>query len=330
MMRRREFIAGLGATAWPLTAGAQQGERMRRLGVLMGFSESNPGDRSLIDTFVQGLARLGWVDGRNIQIDVRWAAGDAGRIRTFAKQLAELQPDVILAVTTPVTAALQRETSTIPIVFVIVVDPVGSGFVAGLPRPGGNLTGFINAEPVMAGKWLEMLKEIAPRAKRVAAMFNPDTAPGSGAYFLGPFEVAARSLAKEPFVVRVRNDAEIEAGLASLAREQAGLVIMPDVFMAVHQATAISAAARNNVPVIGADLPNFAKQGGLLSYGTSFPDIFRRAAPYVDRILRGANPADLPVQTPTKYDLAINLKTAKALGIDVPATLLAVADEVIE
>jgi putative tryptophan/tyrosine transport system substrate-binding protein len=330
--RRREFITLLGgaAAAWPVAARAQQGDRMRRVGVLMAFSESKPEFRSLIDTFVQGLARLGWVDGRNVQIDVRWAGGDVGQMRTFAKQLVEAQPDVILAGTTPATAALQRQTRTIPIVFVIVADPVGAGFVAGLPRPSGNMTGFINAEPVMGGKWLEMLKEIAPRAQRTAIMFNPDTAPGGGTYFLAPFEAAARSLAEELIVVRVRSDAEIEAGLASLGREQAGLIIMPDAFMAVHQATVISAATRNSVPTIGADLPNFAKEGGLLSYGASFPDIFRRAAPYVDRILRGANPADLPVQAPTKYELVINLKAVKALGLDVPPTLLARADEVIE
>jgi putative ABC transport system substrate-binding protein len=251
-------------------------------------------------------------------------------MRTLAKELSELQLDVILSGTTPATAALHKETRTIPIVFVIVADPVGAGFVAGLPRPGGNLTGFINAEPVMAGKWLEMLKEAAPRVKKAAIMFNPDTAPGNGAFFLGPFEAAARSLAVEPIAVRVRSDSEIEAGVAPLGLEKAGLVIMPDAFMAVHQATVISAAVRNSVPTIGADIPNFAKEGGLLSYGTSFRDIFRRAADYVDRILRGANPADLPVQAPTKYEFVINLKTAKALGIEVPATLLARADEVIE
>ena len=331
LLKRREFITLLGGAgaAWPLATHGQQPERMRRVGALMAFSESNPEHRSLIDTFMQGLTRLGWVEGRNVQIDVRWAGGDVGRMRAFAKQLAEQQPDVILAGTTPVTAALQRETRTIPIVFVIVSDPVGAGFVAGLPRPGGNITGFTN-EPVTAGKWLGMLKEIAPRVKRAAIMFNPDTAPGSGAYFLGPFETAARSLAVEPIVVRIRSDAEIEAELASLGREQAGLITMPDAFMAVHQTTVISAAARNNVPAIGADLPNFAKEGGLLSYGASFLDIFRRAAPYVDRILRGANPADLPVQAPTKYELVINLKTATALGLTVPDKLLALADEVID
>ena len=251
-------------------------------------------------------------------------------MRTFAKELVELRPDVILAGTTPVTAALQRETSTIPIVFVLVSDPVGAGFVAGLPRPGGNITGFTNIEAAFGGKWLEMLKEIAPRVRRVAIMFNPDTAPGGGAYFLDPFEAAARSLAVEPITSRVRSDAEIEAVIASLGREQAGLVIMANSFMQVHQGTVISLAARNNVPAIGADLPIFAREGGLISYGSNFSDIFRRAAPYVDRILRGANPGDLPVQAPTKYELVINLKTAKALGLDVPLSLQQRADEVIE
>ena len=329
-LKRREIITLLSsAAAWPLAARAQQRDRLGRVGILFGGSENNPEQQSWLAAFIQELERLGWVEGRNVQIDVRWAGGDVGRMRAFAKQLAEQQPDVILAGTTPVTAALQRETRTIPIVFVIVSDPVGAGFVAGLPRPGGNITGFTN-EPVTPGKWLGMLKEIAPHVKRAAIMFNPDTAPGSGAYFLGPFETAARSLAVEPIVVRIRSDAEIEAELASLGREQAGLITMPDAFMAVHQTTIISAAARNNVPAIGADLPNFAKEGGLLSYGASFPDIFRRAAPYVDRILRGANPADLPVQAPTKYELVINLKTAKALGLTVPDKLLALADEVID
>jgi len=332
-MKRREFITLLGgaAAAWPLAARAQQqGAKLRRIGVLMGWSESNPDYRSWMDTFVQELARLGWVDGRNVQIDVRWAAGDVGRMGAFAKELVQLQPDVIFASTTPVTAALQRETRTIPIVFVIVSDPVGAGFVAGLPRPSGNITGFINLEAAMGGKWLELLKEVAPRIKRAAIMFNPDTAPGAGQYFLGPFEAAARSMAVEPIRLPVRSEAEIEAEVASLGRAQAGLVIMTDTFMSLHQATIISATARNNVPVMGADLQNFAKEGGLLSYGASFPDIFRRAAPYVDRILRGANPADLPVQAPAKYELAINLRTAKALGLDVPWILQQRADEVIE
>ena len=329
---RRKFLVALGgaAAAWPLAAWAQQDERMRRIAVLMGWSESDPQFRSWIDTFVEGLAQLGWADGRNVQINVRWASGDVVRMRTFAKELVELQPDVILGGTTPVTAALQRETRTIPIVFVVVADPVGAGFVAGLPHPGGNITGFLNAEAAIGGKWLEMLKEIAPHVTRVAIMFNPDTAPLGGAYFLDSFEAAARSLAVEPITARVRSNAEIEAVIASLEGTQGGLVIMTDSFMGVHRGTVISLATRTKVPVIGADLPSFAREGGLLSYGANLRDIFRRAAPYVDRILHGANPGDLPVQAPVKYEMAINLKTANALGLTVPPTLLALADEVIE
>jgi putative ABC transport system substrate-binding protein len=331
-MRRREFISlvGSAAASLPLVARAQQPERMRRIGVLMAFDENDPKTKGWFSNFTQGLAELGWTDGRTVRMDVRWAAGSVDLMRTFAKELVQLQPDVILTGATPATAAVQRETHTIPIVFTVVSDPVGAGFVVGLPRPGGNITGFTNVEAALGGKWLGMLKEIAPRVGRVAIMFNPDTAPGGGAYFLGPFEAAARSLGAEPITARVRSDAEIEAVITSLGREQAGLVIMPDSFMQVHQGTVISLTARNNVPAIGADLPGFAKEGGLLSYGANFPDIFRRAAPYVDRILRGANPVDLPVQAPTKWELVINLKTAKALGLDVPPTLLARADEVIE
>jgi putative tryptophan/tyrosine transport system substrate-binding protein len=331
-VKRREFITlvGGGVAAWPLAARAQQVERMRRIGVLMAFDENDPKTKGWLSNLTQGLAELGWTDGRTARLEVRWAAGSVDRMRTFAKELVEREPDVIVASTTPVTAALQRETRTIPIVFVIVADPVGAGFVAGLPRPGGNITGFINVEAAMVGKWLEMLKEIAPDVKRVAIMFNPDTAPGGGAYFLGQFEAAARSLAVEPITARVRSDAEIEAVIASLRREQAGIVIMADSFMQVHQGTVISVTAVNGVPAIGADLTGFAREGGLLSYGANFSDIFRRAAPYVDRILRGANPADLPVQAPNKYELVINLKTAKALGLEIPPTLLARADEVIE
>jgi putative ABC transport system substrate-binding protein len=330
-MKRREFITVLGgAVAWPVSAGAQQADRIRRIGVLMAFEENDPKTKDWLSNFTQGLAELGWTGRRTARMDVRWAAGSVDRMRTFAKELVELQPDVIFAGATPATAAVQRETRMIPIVFAVVSDPVGAGFVAGLPRPGGNITGFTNVEAVMGGKWLEMLKEVAPRVRRVAIMFNPDTAPGGGAFFLGPFEAAARSLAVEPITARVRSDAEIEAVITSLGREQAGLVIMPDSFMQVHQGTVISLTGRNNVPAIGGDLPGFAREGGLLSYGANFPDIFRRAASYVDRILRGANPADLPVQAPTKYELVINLKTAKGLGIEVPPTLLARVDQVIE
>jgi putative tryptophan/tyrosine transport system substrate-binding protein len=244
--------------------------------------------------------------------------------------LVGLQPDIIVTSATPATVALQRETRTIPIVFVNVSDPIASGIVARLNQPGGNITGFATLEATLGGKWLELLSEIAPGLKRAAIMFNPDTAAGGGTYFLGAFETAARSLAVEPITARVRSDAEIEATLSSLGREQAGLVLMTDSFMAIHQATIISATAHNNVPAVGADLPTFAKNGGLLAYGASFPDIFRRAAAYVDRTLKGDRPAELPVQVPTKYELAINLKTARALGLEVSPSLLARADEVIE
>jgi putative ABC transport system substrate-binding protein len=333
MIGRREFITLLGgcaAAAWPLAARAQSDGRVRRIGVLMGWSENDPEYRSELAVFVQGLAKLDWVEGRNLRIDVRWTNGEVNQARTFANELVELRPDVILAGTTPVTAALQRETSTIPIIFVIVADPVGARFVTGLPRPGGNITGFISEEAAMGGKWLEFLTEIAPRIKRAAIMFNPDTAPGGGAYYLSSFEAAARSLAVEPIMAPVHSDSEIEAVITALGREQAGLVVMPDAFMAVHQDTVISLTVRSKVPVIGADLPDFTKKGGLVSYGANFRDIFRRATAYVDLVLRGAKPADLPVQVPTKLDLVINLTTAKALGLAVPPSLLARADEVIE
>jgi putative ABC transport system substrate-binding protein len=329
-MKRREFITLLGgaATAWPLAARAQS-ERVRRIGVLMGWSDIDPVYRARFATFERGLAKLGWMDGKNIRIDVRWTLGDVERARFFAKELVELKPDVILAGATPATAALQRETRTIPIVFVVVSDPVGSGFVANLPRPGGNITGFTNIEASMGGKWLEMLKEAAPRLRRVAIMFNPDTATGGGSYYLSSFEAAARSLAVEPITVRVHSDAEIETEIASLGREQAGLVVMSDSFMSIHRGTVIRLAARNNVPAI-AEIPSFAPEGGLISYGTNPSDLFPPAAAYVDRILKGEKPADLPVVQPTKYELAINLKTAKALGLTIPESFLVRADEVIE
>jgi putative tryptophan/tyrosine transport system substrate-binding protein len=328
-MRRREFVASLaGAATWPIVARAQQGERVRRVGALMGWSETDPEYRSWFAAFVQEFARLGWVDGRNVRIDQRWTDYDAARTLTFAKELVELQPDVILAGTTAATGALHRETSTIPIVFAPVADPVGSGFVAGLPRPGGNMTGFVNIEDSVGGKWLELLKEIAPGIRRAAAMFNPDTSP-HGAHYLPSFEAAARSLKVESIITPVHN-AEIETAITSLAREPGGgLVVLSDSFMGGHRATVIAAATRNDVPSIF-DVPFFPRDGGLLSFGPSYPDIFRRAASYVDRILRGAKPADLPVQLPIKFQMAINLKTAQALGLTIPQTLLATADELIE
>jgi putative ABC transport system substrate-binding protein len=327
-MKRREFITLLGGTvAWPLAARAQQQGKVARIGVLMGWSESDPEYRSWIDVLIQGLAQLGWVDGRNMRIEVRWTNGDAERAGLLAKDLVQLlQPDVILAGATPAAAALQRETRTIPIVFAVVSDPVGAGFVTSLARPGGNITGFINIEAAMGGKWVELLKEVAPRLRRVVIMFNPDTAPGGGSYFQGSFEAAARSLAVEPIMAAVHSDAEIETAMAALGREQAGVVVASDSFMSIHRGTVVSLAARNKVPVIYGS----TREGGLMSYGIDSVDLFRRAAGYVDRILRGAKAADLPVQLPTKFELAINLKTAKALGLDVPLSLQQRADEVIE
>jgi putative tryptophan/tyrosine transport system substrate-binding protein len=330
-MKRREFIALLSGAAatWPVSALAQQGERVRRIAVLMGWSESDPEYRSRIDALVQGLALLGWEDGHNIRVDVRWTNGDASRASVLAKEMVELQPDVILAGATPATAALQRATRTIPIVFVVVSDPVGSGFVASLPRPGGNITGFINIEAAMGGKWLELLKEVAPGVRRAAIMVNPDTAPGGGAYFLRSFVTAARSLAVEPIEAHVHSDAEIEAAMASLGREQGGVVVASDSFMSVHRGTVAALSARHKVPTIF-DFSNFPKEGGLMSYGANNVDLFRRAATYVDRILRGSKPGDLPVEIPTKFEFVINLKTAKALGLNVPAAMQQLADEVIE
>jgi putative tryptophan/tyrosine transport system substrate-binding protein len=271
---------------------------------------------------------LGWTEGRNVRFEQRWTNGDPNRASAFATELIGSQPDVIFCSSTAVTAALHQATSTIPIVFAIVSDPVGSGFVAGLPRPGGNITGFTNIEAATGGKWLSLLKEITPGIKRAAFILNPDTAPSGGKYFLASFEAAAGSLGIEPVAIPVRSDAEIETAIAALGAEQAGLVEYSS-FLAVHVGTIISSTARHNVPAIyeGA---LFARRGGLIAYGASFTDMFRRAAVYVDRILRGERPADLPVQTPTKFELVINLKTAKALGLNVPPALLATADEVIE
>jgi putative ABC transport system substrate-binding protein len=317
-VNRREIIIGLGSTAaWPVVTRAQQAERVR-IGVLMGWDESDTEARGYLSAFTQGLAELGWTDGRNMRMDIHWAVGNVDRARMFAKGLVDLQPDVILATTTPVTAALQRETRTIPIVFAGPPDPIGDGFVTSLPRPGGNITGFINVEVGMAGKWLQLLTEIAPGVKRAAFMFNPDTTSGGGLNYLRSFEAAARSLNVVPIAAPVHNDAEIETVITSLGRAPAGgLVVMPDVSMDVHRAVIISLAARHNVPAVYF-VKTFSRDGGLLSYGPDFADMFQRSAAYVDRILRGAKAADLPVEFPTKFELVINLKTAKSLGLTIP------------
>jgi putative ABC transport system substrate-binding protein len=334
-MRRREFITVLaGAVALPLlcprVARSQQPDRMRRIGVLMASGENDPEAKAQLSGFTQRLADLGWIDGRNLRMDVRWAAGNVDRIRMFAKELVGLQPDLILANSTPATAALQRETRTIPIVFTGNSDPVGERFVASLPRPGGNITGFISQEAAMAGKWVELLTEIAPGVKRVAIMFNPDITSGGVSYFRPAFEAAARSLKVAPIVAPVHSDAEIETVMTSLGREPGGgLVVTADAFMQVHRAPTILLAARNNVPAVYSRSV-FVRDGGLLSYGPDQVDLFRRSASYVDRILRGAKPADLPVQLPVKFEMFLNAKTAKALGLAVPPSIFLRADEVIE
>jgi putative tryptophan/tyrosine transport system substrate-binding protein len=330
-MRRRTFMAGLGsAAAWPAAVRAQQAERVRRVGVVTGYDKNDPEAKTFLAAFTQGLAELGWSDGRNLRIDVRWAAASVDLARMYAKELVGLQPDVILAESTPQIAALQRETRTIPIVFQGVSDPIGSGFVASLARPGGNITGLGWMEPSMGGKWLELLTEIAPRVKRVAAMFNPDTAPYVTSYYLPSFEAAARSLKMEASVAPVRSDAEIESVITSLGSEPSGgLVGMSDSFLAVHAAAITLLATRNKVPAIYYNAI-FPRAGGLLSYAADTRDQFYRAAAYVDRILRGAKPADLPVQLPLKFLMAVNVKTAKALGLLVPQSILLSADEVIE
>jgi putative tryptophan/tyrosine transport system substrate-binding protein len=327
-MRRRDFIAGLGATAWPLAARAQQGDPVRRVGVLMAGDENDPVRKTWLSAFIQVLASLGWIDGRNVRIDLRWGRADINRIQALAHELVGLQPDIVVASSSAATVALQRETRTIPILFENVGDPVASGIVPRLNRPGGNITGFANVEPMLGGKWLEMLSEIAPGLKRAASMFKPDTA--SVLVHMPSFEMAARSLKVEPIVAPVHDNQEIETAIIALGREPGGgLVLMPDVFTLTHRAAIISAAARNNVPAVYSHFI-FARSGGLLSYGIDLVNLWRRAASYVDRILRGEKPGDLPVQFPTKFELVLNLKTAASLGLTFPPGMLAIADTVIE
>jgi putative ABC transport system substrate-binding protein len=329
-MRRREFISVIvGAAAWPLGARGQQGNGLKRVGVLIGLNSEDPEFRSLVTTFLQELARLGWVDGGKVRVEQRWTNADTMRANSFATELVALQPDVILTASTPATAALHRETTSVPVVFTMVSDPVGAGFIANLRRPGGNITGFMHTEATMGGKWLDLLKQIAPGIKRAAIMFNPDTAPGGGKFFLDSFEAAARSLAVEALTLPIHSVSEIETAVTALGRGQAGLVMMDESFMGVHAPAIIALTRTNNVPAIFPHL-EFVRTGGLISYGADYRDIFRRAAGYADRILRGEKPADLPVQTPTKFETGVNLITAKALGLTVPPTLLATADEVIE
>ena len=330
-MRRREFITLLGsaAAAWPLGAGAQQPSRIRRIGVLMAIAESDREGQAWIAAFREGLQKLGWTEGRNIRIDTRWGALDADSRQRFANELVSLQPDLILSQVTPTTLALLQQTRTIPIVFATVSDPVGSGLVASIARPGGNVTGFSNVEGSMTSKWLELLKEIAPRVNRVALLFNPATATYFE-YFLNPFKAAAESFAVEAIIAPVRDISELASVVVAQAREpNGGLIVIPDPFLITHRAEVIALASRHRLPAVY-PFRFIAELGGLLSYGNDQTDNYRRAASYADRILKGEKPSELPVQAPVKFELVINLKTAKALGLDVPLLLQQRADEVIE
>jgi len=329
-MKRRAFISLIGgaAAAWPLAARAQQRERMRRIGILAALAKDDPDMKARLAGFRQGLKKLGWSEDRNVSIDTRFAAGRPDQFQVLSKELVALQPDVILGHTTPVVAALQRESRAIPIVFVSVSDPIGSGFVASLARPGGNLTGVLQYEASITGKWLAMLKEIAPGLARAALVANPKTTVYD--YFRRSAEALAPSLAIELVPSPVENATDIERAIESLARaSNGGLILPPDSTTLLHRDLIISLANRHRLPAVYA-LRSYVAAGGLMSYDTDQVDVLRKAAIYVDRILRGAKPADLPVQAPTKYETVLNLKTAKALGFTVPPGLLVAADEVIE
>jgi putative ABC transport system substrate-binding protein len=328
-MRRREFISLLGgAAAWPLAAGAQQGERVRRIGVLMAQAANDPEGQARIAAFLQGLQELGWSVGRNLRIDIRWSAGNADDTHKYAAELVALAPDIILASTTPSVAALLQATRTVPIVFTVVADPVGAGFVDSLARPGGNATGFITFEYGLAAKWLELLKEIAPGTTRAAVLRDPAITSGIGQF--AAIQTAAPSLGMEIVPVNVRDAGDIERAVATFARVgNGGLIATGGPLTQLHRDLIIMLTARHKLPAVYANR-FFVADGGLMSYGSDLVGQHRPAARYVDRILKGEKPADLPVQAPTKYELVTNLKTARALGLEVPASVLARADEVIE
>jgi putative tryptophan/tyrosine transport system substrate-binding protein len=331
-MKRREFITllGGGAAAWPLAARAQRADRVRRVGALMPFDADDEEGRAFIAALRQTLQKFGWTDGRNVQIEPHWIGHDLERRNPYAVELVSQSPDVIFACFSAQLAALLRATHSIPIVFVGVSDPVGSGYVASFAHPGGNVTGFTFWEPSMGGKWLEVLKEAVPRLARVAMMMNPETATSRGAGILKAFEASAAALSVESVTSLVRSLNDIEAAFATLSREpDSGLVVAPDTFTQTHRELIIALAARHRLPAVYANR-FFVTSGGLMSYGTDLIDTVRRAASYIDRILKGERPAELPIQSPTKFELVINLSTAKALGLEMPASLLAHADEVIE
>jgi putative tryptophan/tyrosine transport system substrate-binding protein len=326
---RRKFIAlAGGAAAWPLAVRAQQPGRVRRIGMLIAVAESDPVGQRNATIFRQSLQELGWTEGRNLNIERRWAAGDVVRSRDYAVELVGLEPDLIVAVGTPSVAALKQATRSVPVVFAIVNDPVAQGFIASMAHPGGNITGFSFLEYSMVGKSLEMLKQVAPSLTRVAVMFNPATYPYYN-IFLRSFEGTARTLSLEVTGAPIDTPADIEETIARLGGQGSGLLVTPDPFNTVHRNVIMRAAERHRVPA-SYSYREYVRDGALMSYGADIADIARRTATYVDRILQGTSPADLPAQAPTKFELAINLKTAKALGLEVPSTLLAIADEIVE
>jgi putative ABC transport system substrate-binding protein len=330
-MRRRDFIKAIAcsATVWPAPSRAQQAGPVRLVGVLMNFAESDPPAQPLLAAFRSALSKLGWTEGGNLRIELRWGAGNPDRVRKFAKELVDLRPDVIFCHNTVVVSALARETQTIPIVFTVALDPVGSGFAANLAHPGSHITGFTNNDPTMGGKWVELLREIAPRTAHVAFMFNPATALPIQAY-IPSVQAAAQSLAVQASTAPIHTKDEIEGVIAAQARNPGGgLIVPPDISNIVNRDLIIALAARYNVPTIYGDRL-FAEAGGLIAYADDRAEEFRHAAGYIDRILKGAKPADLPIQQPTKFELVINLKTAKALRLSPSSGLLSIADDVIE
>jgi putative tryptophan/tyrosine transport system substrate-binding protein len=330
-MRRRAFVALVGGAAvgWPFRLSAQPAEHRRRIGVLNSWAETDLEAQSWDAAFRKRLEELGWVEGRNISVDYRWGGGNVERMRLFAEELVRLNPDVVVGITTPATAALQAATRTIPIVFAMVSDPVGSGFITSLAKPGGNITGFINIEASLSGKWLELMHRIAPSVSRVTMLFNPQTAPYAR-YYLDTFRSAAAAIAVEPIEAPVHSAAEIEAVITKLGGESSvGLIILPETSTVIYRETICALANRYRLPAIY-PFRTFISSGGLLSYGIDVSDLFRGAASYVDRIFRGAKTTELPVQLPTKFEMVINLKAAKAIGLSLPQSLLVEADEVIE
>jgi len=328
-MNRREFITlfGSAAAVWPAAALAQSG-RARRIGVVMGYPEGDPKAQTNIKAMRQGLQALGWIEGQNVTIDYRWPGGDPEKARAYARELVGMAPDLIVSSTNQVTAIVQQEASRIPIVFVFVGDPVGSGFAASLAKPGGNMTGFANFENSTGGKWLELFSEVVPGAKRVGFVFNPDAAPNVG--FLRAAEAAAPALGIALVPLPVHNPVDIERAIALMAQsENAGLVVAPHAVTIGNAPLIVRLAARHRLPAVYSDR-YFVESGGLLSFGNNTADMFQRSASYIDRVLKGAKPADLPVQLPTKFELIINLKTARELGLQVPSMMLSRADEVIE